>query len=493
MIKINGNKSVAMIESPRFINVEPYNPMISECEIKVFYLGANRNGSYIDEATAVKMANTLPGCPIVGAWREETEDFGDHGHIMHIEDGEVSFSVKTRPYGFVAPDAKVWFQKFLDTDEFGNSVERTYLMTTGYLWSGQYPELESLLQGGKGQSMEIEEVEGSWSEDDNSNFDIFIINDAVFSKLCILGDSVEPCFEGAAVTTPQVSKEFSFEQEFTNTLFTMMKELKEALTEKGGSVMPNENEAVEVQETETTEEFVEDSAETSTDISEVAVDDVATESDEASTEETITENIVVIDDTSEEESVDTETTAEIAAPPGSSAPNVVLPQKPGVEDGGDDDGDEDDPSDEDDGKDKTQVDLADDIETVRRQLIESYARIEQLDAENTNLRTEVEELRDYKLGIEREKKFALVNKFYMLSDEDKANIVAHIDEYSLDEINSQLAVLYVSKNVDFSLGENNERVVETVEEEEVITTFTLEESTAGTVPALVQALRKTVH
>jgi hypothetical protein len=37
----------------------------------------------------------------------------------------------TKPYGFVAPDAKVWFQKFDDTDEFGNVTTREYLMTTG--------------------------------------------------------------------------------------------------------------------------------------------------------------------------------------------------------------------------------------------------------------------------------------------------------------------------------------------------------------------------
>lgn len=467
-----------MIESPRFINVEPYNPMISECEIKVLYLGTNRNGSYIDEATAVRMANTLPGCPIVGAWREEIEDFGDHGHIMHIEDGEISFSVKTRPYGFVAPDAKVWFQKFLDTDEFGNSVERTYLMTTGYLWSGQYPELESLLQGGKGQSMEIEEVEGSWSEDNNSNFDIFIINDAIFSKLCILGDSVEPCFEGAAVTTPQVSKEFSFEQEFTNTLFTMMKELKEALTEKGGSVMPNENEVAEVQETETTEEFVEDST-ASTDTSVEGNESTTEDAAEAEVIET-NEAVEVIDEISSGE--------DFIPSAATNTPNVVVPQQPPKadedEDEKKDDGDEG-------GEDEPTVSIDDDVETARRLLTESYARIEELDAENTRLRTEVEELRAYKLGIEREKKFALVNKFYMLSNEDKANIVAHIDEYSYDEINSQLAVLYVSKNVDFSLGEVAE--TETEEEPEVITTFALEESTAGTVPAIVQALRKTVH
>ena len=39
--------------------------------------------------------------------------------------------------------------------------------------------------------------------------EFFIINYAVFSKLCILGDDVEPCFEGSSVTAPKVSASFT--------------------------------------------------------------------------------------------------------------------------------------------------------------------------------------------------------------------------------------------------------------------------------------------
>ena len=44
------HKSVATIDSPEFLNLQPLdiNPLMSKCEIKVFYLGANRNRSYID-------------------------------------------------------------------------------------------------------------------------------------------------------------------------------------------------------------------------------------------------------------------------------------------------------------------------------------------------------------------------------------------------------------------------------------------------------------
>ena len=55
------HKSIATIDSPEFINLTPLdiNPLMSECEIKVFYLGENRNRSYINEETAMEMAKTL--------------------------------------------------------------------------------------------------------------------------------------------------------------------------------------------------------------------------------------------------------------------------------------------------------------------------------------------------------------------------------------------------------------------------------------------------
>ena len=39
------HKSIATINSPEFINLQPLdiNPLMSSCEIKVLYLGENRN------------------------------------------------------------------------------------------------------------------------------------------------------------------------------------------------------------------------------------------------------------------------------------------------------------------------------------------------------------------------------------------------------------------------------------------------------------------
>ena len=43
------HQSVATISNPEFINLQPLeiSPLMSKCEIKVLYLGQNRNLSYI--------------------------------------------------------------------------------------------------------------------------------------------------------------------------------------------------------------------------------------------------------------------------------------------------------------------------------------------------------------------------------------------------------------------------------------------------------------
>lgn len=115
------HKSLATIDSPEFINLQPLeiNPLMSKCEIKVLYLGENRNHSYITKEVAADMAKTLRGAPIVGYFKKEEDDFRDHGERVILDDEGVKFECLTKPYGFVSPDAQVWFQKFEDTDEFG--------------------------------------------------------------------------------------------------------------------------------------------------------------------------------------------------------------------------------------------------------------------------------------------------------------------------------------------------------------------------------------
>ena len=181
------------------INITPVNPLISKCEIKVCYVSdlPNRNKSVITKEVARDLANSLPGSPIVGFYNENTQDFEQHNRELVLKDGVFAFKDATRPYGFVDLNAKAWFQKFSD-----NGVEHEYLMTEGWLWTGQYPECQRILTQGNNQSMELDDkiIDAHWSKDANGNKQFFIINEAIISKLCILGEDYEPCFEGAQIS-----------------------------------------------------------------------------------------------------------------------------------------------------------------------------------------------------------------------------------------------------------------------------------------------------
>lgn len=476
------NKSeVSMINGPEFINLSPLdiNPLMSQCEIKVFYLGHNRNRSYISREVADEMAKTLRGTPIVAAWVPKNEDFGDHGHVMHIEDGEITFSCKTVPYGFVPPEAKVWYQNFTDTDEFGNQVERTYLMTTGYLWTGQFEELNKIIEEqGQPQSMELDEktLDGHWAKDNKLGVEFFIINDATFSKLCILGDDVEPCFEGSAVTSPNVSRNFSVE-DFNTTLFTMMNELKDALQSKGGSDM--ENEVIEVQEeTVEFEQAVEIEEPVATDSefaaeaeeSETTAEVPASDETEFSAEDNVEGSIEEFAKDKEEEEEENKAASD-------SEP----------EDEEDEDEKKKFSKEEEEDKKESSEDEEDDKPSKH-----SLEQFEALEQELESLRAEVQELRSFKLSVVNKEKDALINRYHMLSDEDKKEIIEHKEEYSLAEIEAKLAVLYVEKNVDFSTltGEVEETSLET---EDPITSFSLEAPVAGFAPSFLSALRQTAN
>lgn len=103
------NESISILDSVELIPLEDtdINPYLTRVRIKVFHLGENRNRSYIDKETAIAMAKTLRGNPIVARYREEDQDFTDHGQEITINDKGLSSKCLTKPYGFVDKNAKV--------------------------------------------------------------------------------------------------------------------------------------------------------------------------------------------------------------------------------------------------------------------------------------------------------------------------------------------------------------------------------------------------
>ena len=454
------HRSVATIQNPEFINLTPLdiNPLMSSCEIKVFYLGENRNRSYISKEVARDMAKTLRGAPIVGYFNEADGDFKDHGERMIIDGDGIKFDCLTKPYGFVAPDAKVWFQTFEDTDDFGNVIEREYLMTTGYLWTEQFPECKCVVEGdGRPHSMELDEntLDGNWSKNQKTGIDFFIINDAIISKLCVLGEVVEPCFEGSSVKSPEVSASFTMvDDTFKNTLFSMMQDLKFAL-EGGKESMPENENMTTIEETPiVTEPIVEE-----------PVADTAAEGNVD--EVTSTENQNVTEDSSSEDK-----------------PADEFAKKDEEDDKADEDKKDDNSNSDSDDSNKDDKD----DEEKKKNFTALEQELAELKTQFSAMETEYKELLAFKANIENEKKDVLIQSFYMLSEEDKKEVIENKAKYSLDEIESKLSVICVRKKVNFDLEDTSKN--DSIVEETPVTTFNVNEA-EGAVPAWVKALRAT--
>lgn len=65
------------------------------------------------------------------------------------------------------------------------------------------------------------------------------------------------------------------------------------------------------------------------------------------------------------------------------------------------------------------------------------------------LEEERNKLLDFKKSIEKKEKEAMINSFYMLSDEDKKDVIDNIDTYSLDDIEAKLSIICVRNKVSF--------------------------------------------
>ena len=167
-------------------DVTSYNEVLSKARCRIFYTGANRNGTYITEEFANKLISTLPYVPVKGIYDTMKDDFTDHGRERY----------EGRIYGIVPENPNFAWESHLDTD----GVERTYACTDVYLFTGLYKqEAFDIIQ--KSQSMELyaDSIEGEWQFINGKRF--FVFTEGRFLGLQALGEDYEPCFEGAAFYT----------------------------------------------------------------------------------------------------------------------------------------------------------------------------------------------------------------------------------------------------------------------------------------------------
>lgn len=163
-------------------NLEKYSETISKGRCRIFYKGGNRNGTYITDEFAEKLLASIPYAPVKGIYDGEEEDYTDHGQKR--SDGRI--------YGIVPAVPNVTWEEHEDDD----GVTRTYACVDVLIYTGIYKEAHEIM--GKSQSMELysPSLKGDWKIINGRKY--YVFSEGCFLGLQALGDSVEPCFEGAA-------------------------------------------------------------------------------------------------------------------------------------------------------------------------------------------------------------------------------------------------------------------------------------------------------
>ena len=497
--------SVKLNTPCEFINITPMNPLISKCQIKVCYVGdePNRNKSIITKDVAREMANSLPGSPIVGFFNETSGDFEEHNRSIDIANGTVTFRDTTRPYGFVDLNAKVWFQKFLDDGQ----NEHEYLMTEGYIWTGQYPEAKRIIDKGNNQSMELDEktLDAFWTKDGNGKPQFFIINEAIVSKLCVLGEECEPCFEGS-----QIAVNFSLASDFKEQLFTMVNEVKDLLKEGGAKVFTRY--AVEIGDAlwsalysyiESTypdgqncycsiyrvEGIFEEGGQkfavlqNRTSMKYYRLNFSIGESEGFIPSDTLIEVTKSYTPAEEPqfalkdvEEFEAQYAAKKKAEEDKSGKSKDDNSDDNTEDPKNEDPENKDPEEDDEKKKKKgkedfacggkkkkysldeipeYTELQTQFSDLQTKFSELETKYNALVSENESLKNDNATLVEFKNQSERKEKEEMINSFYMLSDEDKKDVIENIDTYSLNDIEAKLSIICVRNKVSFDLDENN--------------------------------------
>lgn len=172
-------------------NTPMENSGFTLCRARVFYTGLNRNGSYITKEFANSFIETAIGCPVVGLWDTEANDFTDH-----------RMSDRKKAYGFIPEDPAFAWEKSYDYD----GVEREYASFNVVLWTKAFEEANEIITHPLSMEINPDTINGAFMVIDGEY--CFQFTSAEMLGICVLGYNVEPCFEGAQFLTVNDMKEF---------------------------------------------------------------------------------------------------------------------------------------------------------------------------------------------------------------------------------------------------------------------------------------------
>lgn len=403
---------------------EPISKTLSKCRVRIFYRGLNRNRTFISDDFAQQLINSLPYTPVKGIFNYGKVDYEDHG--CDNTDGRI--------YGIIAAEPNFAWEKHIDED----GIEREYACADAILFSALYPEAKIIV--GSKQSMEIyaDTMEGYWDTWEDG-MPCFYFKKGELLGLQVLGQDVEPCFEGAAFYS--LAKEIKELADYVKSFKEQEEKKKMENTNIEEVTATPEVEAPTV--VEQTETATVEQAEATTEETTVEQPEVATaETPEVPTEHSVVENV--------------EPTAE-------SEVEDVFEQKKKEDEGtpvDDEDvsDDKDNVPDDEEEKKKAKNELDETLSSLRAEIEELKAFKSQyqsefealkdekvrLDNELKDIKDENTELKEFKLGVENAKKEDILNKFEeMLSDEQYTSFKDSVSKYTEEDFEKEIiATIY---------------------------------------------------
>ena len=212
----------AVIMSP----AEPINGSsnLNRLKVGVFTKYGNRNGSYIkDDVAEMMIASATKGdTPVVGFFDPESQGWASH-----------TGPTLASAYGYV--EYFDGWQPFKDTD----GVERDYAVFSVVLFTKYFNEANFVVGQNQSMELDINSIEGDWANIGDQEY--FVYTKAEIMGLCVIGDH-EPCFSVSSFFSKNDDTYKSQYDKFSSLLADLKAKVEEAENQpnKGGE-HPMEN------------------------------------------------------------------------------------------------------------------------------------------------------------------------------------------------------------------------------------------------------------
>ena len=389
----------SVIVSSPLQEISEANPNIGRLKVRVFTKYGNRNGSYITDEVAEQLIRSATSgqTPVIGFFDPETKTWASH-----------TGPTLANGYGYVE-DFLGW-EPFADTD----GITREYAVFSVILFTKYFEEAKNIL--GQNQSMELDpaSITGDWAMIGDDEY--YVYTNAQMLGFCVIG-SHEPCFSVSSFFSKNDDIYKSQYEKFSSLLSDLKAQVEETKQNiKGGEQPMNEFENQEVLTPENEENI-------------------------ASPEVQEPENFQVEDAEQEQqvENSNTDNESTITEPEAAAEPTEyeLLQQQ------------------------------YNELQTTYEQLQNNYAvaqariteleeaqttfstQLDTLRTENEQLKTSLSSYQEQAVAAENERKNVLVEKYEkIISDAEKISAIkGSIKDFSYDELESKLAIIFANQQM----------------------------------------------